>query len=483
MYYNTTVNNFIVSTNLMLLLKNKYCEINNQSLVEFSIFDYILGNKTFFKDIFKLEYGENINYKNIIQKRTVLYDYSNLIQSELLRTDESIELFSKLLKDNIHKFIKDKDIILLALTGGFDGRLNLALMDKIDYKKIVCYTYGMAKSNQISIAKEISSKLLLDYKPILLEDDYENGFCDNGYLAIMLSNGYAPFMRANFVYSFNKLKYFSRYSLNGLFGSELIRPMHICGGQSLNYSTIEIFMSGNFDESFDKIYKKYLKCGFIMQKYFTNEIKDTIKSYIKDNYIDKYSGFTKKEILFIFYLKEGMRKFFMEELSIDKYFIEQYSPYLDIDFIELLFKSPFAGLYNGIFEESRYKRRKGQLFYAHLMEKANNELSRIKTDRGYRPVDLLNNYNLYKVFLGYVFGKYFRKKIIGNDTYNTRKWENLFFKKYDNIIFNKDELYDNNLSTKYKNGEYLFNDGYDFSRHFSLKLWFKEINKILMNQN
>ena len=105
-YYNTTVNNFIVSTNLMLLLKNKYCEINNQSLVEFSIFDYILGNKTFFKDIFKLEYGENINYKNIIQKRTVLYDYSNLIQSELLRTDESIELFSKLLKDNIHKFIK-----------------------------------------------------------------------------------------------------------------------------------------------------------------------------------------------------------------------------------------------------------------------------------------------------------------------------------------------------------------------------------------
>ena len=79
---------------------------------------------------------------------------------------------------------------------------------------------------------------------------------------------------------------------------------------------------------------------------------------LDETYFSKYNTFGTKEILFMFFLTQEMRKLFLEALSIQKYFVDDFMPYLDIDFIKLLFQIQFAGLYYGIFEDNPIKRRK-----------------------------------------------------------------------------------------------------------------------------
>jgi len=67
--------------------------------------------------------------------------------------------------------------------------------------------------------------------------------------------------------------------------------------------------------------------------------------------------------------------------------------------------------------------------YTELLKRKNSILSDVITDRGFKPKDLLSYFD------------------------------------------------GNNLIKKYNNGEYLFNDGYDFSRHLSFKIWLNEIKK------
>jgi hypothetical protein len=57
------------------------------------------------------------------------------------------------------------------------------------------------------------------------------------------------------------------------------------------------------------------------------------------------------------------------------------------------------------------------------------------------------------------------------------KLEKIFFEKNMELLKTEDIYYGNNLINKYENGEYLFNDGYDFSRHLSFKIRLNEIEK------
>ena len=76
----------------------------------------------------------------------------------------------------------------------------------------------------------------------------------------------------------------------------------------------------------------------------------------------------------------GMRKFFMEILRIDRFFVDHKLPFLDQDFIEALLASEYAGVYNNIFNESLLKRRKGQMFYVDALARLNPALNHIRNN-------------------------------------------------------------------------------------------------------
>lgn len=479
-FYSASAGNVVVSSSLWLMLASlKSFDIDQQALIEICIFDYILGDKTLIKNVHHLEYADIVHLSNSQVKKENLYDFRELIKSAPL--DSKGSTFDKtclidVMKYNIKEIINTERKFLFPVTGGLDSRLNLSLVDSGDREKVITYTYGMGKSVQFQIAQKVVSTLGIEHIPIYLNDEFENLYPFYGENAILLSSGYAPYMRANFYYAFSKLQKIATTCVSGVFGSELIRPMHLSGGQSLNYSTVRLFRESDHWKVLNEIFDRNRGKGFIKVELWVPEIKDKIYTYLKSEYFEKYQELNWREKLFLFHLKEGMRKFFMEELSIEKYLVRVYTPFLDLDFIELLFSSSYAGLYNGIFEESLFKRRKGQYFYADVLEITAPQLAKIPTDRGIVPEDLRSSFGWVKIVIGYFFTKMLKTKIVGNDTYNQNLWDNIFLNHCKDSLQIQDDFYNINLNCV----DEVLRSGhsYDFSRHLSLKLWLNKVYQL-----
>lgn len=479
-FYFASAGNIVVSSSLWLILRSlKSFEVDHQALIEICIFDYILGDKTLIENVHHLEYGDVVYLNNSQIKKEKSYDFRRLIRpASASRKNPSFikDRIIEVMKYNIKQITDSEEKFLFPLTGGLDSRLNLSLVDRGDMRKVITYTYGMAKSVQFSIAQKVASTLGVEHIPVYLNSEFKDLYPTYGENAILLSSGYAPYMRGNFYYAFSKLEQIAKSCVSGVFGSELIKPMHLSGGQSLNHSTVKLFREDDHWKVLSEIFGRQREKEFIKAALWTSEVKDKIYTYLETEYFKKYQELNWKEKLFLFHLREGMRKFFMEELSIEKYLVRVYTPYLDLDFIELLFLSNYAGLYNGIFEESLFKRRKGQYFYADILEIIAPQLAEIPTDRGIAPKDLNSSLGWLKVVTGYFFTKMIKTRILGNDTYDQDLWDSIFLNHYRKALQTQDDFFKVNFDHIDK----ILRTGhsYEFSRHLSLKLWLNKVYQL-----
>lgn len=478
-YYNIYNKQIILSTNLTILLKLlNEVQINETGLVMYSMFDTLLGNNTIFKNIFSLQFGEKVEINNGQYKSEIIYDHLSCFHSKPVKRNESIELLCNTLKNNM-SILPTKTRFLLGLTGGFDSRLNLALIDKEDYKNIIGYTYGMDGSKEIEIAKLIASKSGIEHKIIFLDEEYVSQYINNADEVLMISDGYAPFMRCNYLYSHKILSQYSRECITGMFGSELIRPMHVMPDSvSLTRETAKAFLSTEPLIYLQRVFNNQRNEGFLRQELFNSSTRDDILGFLEKKYINNKEAPSKEYLLQNFYINEGMRKFFMEIIRVDRFFVNHNIPFLDLDFFERIMNTNYAGIHNNAFRENPFLRRKGQLLYVDVIDRFSKELNNIKVDRGYYPYQLKGGINWVFVALGFYFGKKLRKKIKGNDTFNTKIWRNNVYMNNIQTLQIKDPWFNDLLLNRYKDKFHLIakNEHY-YARHYSLKRWLELIRK------
>jgi hypothetical protein len=177
-------------------------------------------------------------------------------------------------------------------------------------------------------------------------------------------------------------------------------------------------------------------------------------------YIEKYSKYDKLTRFFFFIINEGIRKYFSQEIQIERIFVTTRVPYFDNDLVDLIYRSQFAGMYNGFLGRSKFKRRKGQLLYAHLIKKYKPELGSILLDRGYTPNDLLLPFpiNYMKIAPGVFRFKRYMKKAQGNDTFKTKIWSDDTIKKSIQITNSiSNQVFSDRLKIAYENHSHFEN--------------------------
>lgn len=453
--------------------------INKAALVQVSMFDTILGNNTLISEIEQLQFGQRvIFYGGRIIKETY-YDHTEVFNNSLLSRKESIKALIETIKQNSRSW-PQKEPFLMGLTGGYDCRLNFSLIPNKNYKNIIAYTYGMSSSMEITIANKISKKYKLRHEVIELEEEFEKEYIDNANEVIKLSDGFTPFMRVNYFYAHRYLSQFAKECITGMYGSEYIKPMHVMEDSvTINPSTVKAFFSKDILESIKKYFYELKESdnAYFTDKVFDSDALEKTLHLINNNYIENKSHLNKEQRIFNFYLNEGMRKFFMELIRVDKMFVNHNLPYLDFDFLELLLSSMYAGVNNHIFNESIIKRRKGQLFYADAMNILNSELNNIPVDRGYKPKHLRNKLGWFYITFGYIFGKKLRKWTKGNTTFNTKKWRSMVYEANQEVLLKKSPLFKDDLNQKFHEGYHLHNE-HVFGRHFSIKKWLDDNNLI-----
>ena len=470
-YYAYKDDIFIFSSATKPILDSGFVDTtkNKTAIIEFAIFDYPLGNKTYYKDITMLDCGEilTVDEKGIKKKR--YFSVDSLFQKELSGNKESLEKLGQLLYENMDLYTADLKKFLVSLTGGFDGRGNLALTERPS-EDFLCYSYGMPGSRQITIPMEVEKQLEINYKPIYLDKVYEEQYEDCALKSLFYSDGTAPILRANYPYAYRQLNEFSDVAITGLFGSEILRPIHNLGIQ-FNDNSERLFMGKNFDKDMEYSFGYEKSHSYFQPKLF-DECYDEIRDYVWKNYFSPYKDIDKLTRFFFFFIGEGVRKYFIPEIRIERVFVTNRFPYFDFDLVQLMYKTPFAGMYNGALKESAIKRRKAQLLYAFVINKYKPILGEIITDRGYKPKDLLSSISYLKILPGYLRTQRYNKKI-GNDTFNSERWTDIIFSKNKELMKKETDIFPGTLFHKYKDNENI-RENYYFSRVFSLKYWFEK---------
>ncbi len=423
LYFAYDKGRLIISSNTSLILKTDWVdkEPDGEAMLMQNLFDYLLGEYYFIKGIRRFENAGIYTFNRTGLDKQFYWDVSNLYHEKLLPEKDSLDLLAGQLKENVNLYTSDTEKVLVSLTGGFDGRANIAMINK-PKDNFLCYSYGMPGSKQIAVPRDIANKLDLNYRPILLNKNFLENYYENTLKATYFSNGIAPVGFCNIPYAYQSIKSYSDTILTGLFGSEILRPIHNNGIQ-INNQTFDIFLSNSAKEGVSKAVDRIKYIQFFSEEYSNREV-DALIRYFHHNYFLKYSEYNKITRFFFFIIQEGIRKYFSQEISLERVFVTTRFPYFDTDLVDLIYQTPWAGMYNGFLGESKYKRRKGQLLYAHIIRKYQPELGSIILDRGYTPNDLLLPVplNYFKIGYGYYKEKKYMKRAGGNDTFNTEIW-------------------------------------------------------------
>ena len=120
---------------------------------------YTIGKKTVYDNLNSLISGEMILIKNNNIQRIQYFEYFNLItknsERKLLNdlTNITINIFSKLISS-----INGRQVII-PLSAGNDSRLVASALKHLNYKNVICYSYGRKNSFEVSTARKVANKL------------------------------------------------------------------------------------------------------------------------------------------------------------------------------------------------------------------------------------------------------------------------------------------------------------------------------------
>lgn len=412
--------------------------INKRFILENILFNYQLFNNTFFENIFLLNSNSYIEINNnnfTVKKHTNIQDY---FVSNPLRKKKAIPQLTDLFISSSKRYYPD-EFYFTSLTGGFDGR-TLTACGLYHKKHFETYSFGTEDSNDIKIAMELSESTGIKHNMILLDDNYvsENSF-DNGVEFINNSEGNASFARAHYLYAVKQLPESSKYLITGNFGSEVFRAAHIAG-EVISPNLYNLF-NNSCDDAITKIINS-TEFRFLNQNAFKNEWSSLCEDFKKmPVYNKEYDTLTLNQKLYIVVFEEIFRKYFGAEMINQFKYLNSRTPFIDFYFLKELLKTELPGVYSDFFEHNPLKRYKGQILYSHIINKAYPVFSDIKTDKGYKPDDLIKFWGKINIIKKYLKKEYNKKFVVTDPFSVKRSFENNKSKysgyKINEEIFNK----------------------------------------------
>ncbi len=468
-YYAFKDNVLLFSTSLRAIMD---CNLLNKTLDkiaigEYAIFGYPLGDRTIFKDMKSLPPASYLIVKDGHIEVKKYWDCRSLIDQELYSQKKALEVGSELFKKTVNQYTQNPNKICISLTGGFDGRAILSVLEK-DPPDFICYSFGIHGSLNISIPERICKENNINYLPIYLDEEYENVYDEYAMQAIYFSDCLSTFERANYPYAFKKLSKFSPIIITGIFGSELMRTFqNVAIGYMVNENYVKINFARDKKTILASIIKHTKENSYYNAKIF--EDFDELLEHIYEECIKRYQGLTDNQRFYLFLLNEGARKYFGGEVQMERIYAVNRFPFLDDNFVEFVFKSPFSGIYSNPLKPTIKQRFNSQFFYSYIIKKYRPQLLNYTTDHGYPPKHLLSKAPLLQIGPGFLF-KRIKQRLTGYREFKTEEWSENFYKNHllkrpvDDNLFSK-QLEDDLVSGLWRKKRI------DFARGASLKLY------------
>ena len=429
-FYHQVGKRFVVSTSLSSILQylkstDQPVKIDEVSVLEYYLFEYILGDQTYIRSVRSMPAGGRICCNEAgIQVQQYWNPFEDLSDFTVrYEEDEAINKLEEILKYNLNLYLSGNRPTAIALTGGYDSRTNLALLgDKA--KDYLFYSYGVKDTYDLAIPQKIAKEMGLKFKPIFMGKSYKESFSDNARQAIALGDGIAEANRANYLYAFEQLGNEYDSILTGLFGSELIKhPTSV--GNFIDSNMKRLLNSDDPEQELQQILSEVVQEGYIKQDMLLKNRAELEERVLTNPYVVNKHKLSVK--FFYFLLMVGVRKYFMKEIKVERPYVENLHPFLDIEFVETLLKTPFPWVYHWSGEKNLVKSIQTHRFYVSLIHKNQPKLSAILSTHGYKPRYLLSRATMPLMSLQYW---YYKDKIKAKGSFRSLEpiWQ--YFSEY-----------------------------------------------------
>ena len=191
---------------------NKYAEIDPHSETAMRYIGWVPGRKTLLKDIFQIQAGEYLIFKNNKIETKFWFQTNPTIKNSLSKNDWKKEIRKEFfdIGKRLSAMIGNRPVVL-PLSGGYDSRMIALLLKLNNHKNVTCFTFGDKTNKEAVISEKIAKKLnypwvFIDYTPFT-KTDFTQSQLFNDYVDFTANAISFPFLTFYFAIKELKEKY------------------------------------------------------------------------------------------------------------------------------------------------------------------------------------------------------------------------------------------------------------------------------------
>jgi len=144
---------------------------------------FTLNNTTIFRNLYQIEAGELVVFKNSVVRRFYCsYELNDVSHNGL---NESVNNLTELLHQVFSNHFKSLSgrFFVIPLSGGYDSRLVAAMCSLYHKSNVLCITYGSENNREVKPAQEVSKRLGLQWLNIIYDSKLTGDFINDGYFS------------------------------------------------------------------------------------------------------------------------------------------------------------------------------------------------------------------------------------------------------------------------------------------------------------
>ncbi len=391
-YYMEDVSFFYVSSSFQLLAKQlKEKRINKRFYIDIALFLYQLENETALEGIKKLAYGDEIILGTDFKIKNTQRFYDFFV--------EKPSSYRQILPKIANQFIEIsqyyvKEPSAISLTGGFDGRVNTAcaLYYQSDF---ITFSYGKKGNGDVDNPMYLADKLGFNYTLVDLDDFEKDNYllCVDEYLKY--AGGLNAFQFPQVLECIKRISQMKKNIINGYVGSEILASCKGPGVELQLTSVVDYVKNESIENNIaNQLFEILKHLRFINSK---NEITEALLRL--KHYFDRLpNSLSKNQRIACYTFEHDMRNLFGTWIYIGMHYAKMRVPFMDKDFFTNIAQTEVAQYYRPFLETSVLKRAKGQKLYPAILKRAQPQLNRLTSSKGYAPKDVSNIFGLIKIF-------------------------------------------------------------------------------------
>lgn len=379
-FYWNEKDQFIFSDNLSIVRRLSKAQPSQNNMAIYSLMYHFTGGKTIFDNIYHNEPGQY--FRNSENNLISGFYWKPEMLLTLPKSYISIRDISEKLERVVRELLvlSGKESLSLSLTGGADTRNLLALFLKLGIRPHL-YTYGNPASSDCVKALAISKNLSLDHHIHDIRID-EHLFEKTAKKIIHLEGGLASIHRVHRLIAVEAEKKYADFMYLGTLGGEFIK-----GASEDNYIVPSIVYNNWNKQAIQKNdLKHYLE---IKNVNVSSSMLDGLISYFAQDECFVGNEVERKHNA-LSYITTHLHD--AQDLNLyGNVMHEVFTPFLDIDYLELIFSSEFSfDVKEGIGNSFR-KRIDNPVYASKFLKETYPELLKYKYAGDHRPSEVLFN--------------------------------------------------------------------------------------------